>query len=39
VYGGYLAAFRWPDRDFVFVGARRVYAENPRVDWRGAPAG
>jgi protein phosphatase len=39
VYGGYLAAFRWPERDFVFVSARRVYADNPRVDWRGAPHG
>jgi protein phosphatase len=37
VYGGYLAAFRWPERDFVYVSANRVYADNPRVDWRGAP--
>jgi protein phosphatase len=39
VYGGYLAAFRWPERDFVYVSAARVYADNPRVDWRGAPRG
>jgi protein phosphatase len=37
VYGGYLAAFRWPERDFVYVSALRTYSENPRVDWRGAP--
>lgn len=37
VFGGYLTAFRWPEHDFEFVSARRVYAENARVDWRGAP--
>lgn len=37
VYGGYLAALRWPEREFEFVSARRVYYENERVGWRGAP--
>ncbi|HET6764787.1 MAG TPA: hypothetical protein VFH27_13975, partial [Longimicrobiaceae bacterium] len=37
VYGGYLAAFRWPERTFEYEPAARVYSENPRVDWRGAP--
>lgn len=37
VYGGYLAAFRWPERTFEFVSARRAYFEHARVEWRGAP--
>ena len=37
VYGGYLAALRWPERTFEFVSAREVYFEHAPVDWRGAP--
>ncbi|HET6230314.1 MAG TPA: AAA family ATPase [Longimicrobiaceae bacterium] len=39
VFGGYLAALRWPERELVYVPAREIYYENPKVDWRGAPGG
>jgi protein phosphatase len=37
VFGGYLAAFRWPERTLAYVGARHVYHESEKVDWRGPP--
>jgi len=36
-FGGYLAAYRWPEDELVCVPALRAYAESPKVDWRGCP--
>lgn len=39
VFGGYLAAYRWPERTMAYVGAERVYFDSPKVNWKGPPAG
>lgn len=39
VFGGYLAAFRWPERTLVCVPAAEVHFPSPRVTWRGPPPG
>ena len=37
VFGGYLAALRFPECTVVAEAARQVYHESGKVDWRGAP--
>jgi protein phosphatase len=38
VFGGYLAAYRFPEREVVTVDAERVWFPSPKVSWRGAPS-
>jgi protein phosphatase len=37
VFGGYLAAYRFPERTLECVAAERVHFPSPRVTWRGTP--
>jgi protein phosphatase len=37
VFGGYLAAYRWPERTMAYIGAAKVYFDSPKVGWKGAP--
>lgn len=39
VFGGYLTAFRWPERQLVYEPAAKVWYESPKMGWRGAPEG
>jgi protein phosphatase len=38
VFGGYLAALRFPEQGLASVSARAVYCASRKVTWRGAPA-
>lgn len=38
VFGGYLAAYRWPERTMTYVGAAKIYYDSPKVGWKGAPS-
>jgi protein phosphatase len=38
VFGGYLAALRFPEQGLACVSARAVYFGSRKVTWRGAPA-
>jgi protein phosphatase len=39
VFGGYLAAYRWPERTLAFEPAAKVWYESAKMGWRGAPEG
>lgn len=39
VFGGYLAAYRWPEKTMVYEPAAKIWYESAKMGWRGVPTG